>query len=261
MEILITAGGTSEKIDQVRQITNKATGRLGCLVAQAFYAQNPAARIDYVCGANAAAPELPNTQIFRVEDVNGLKSRLEPLLKSKSYDAIIHSMAVSDYAVRGAVSAEQLSDELAGDILKSQPAQKPDEKTLSHFIRNSLLKSAEGGQSAGKISSDIENLILVLEKTPKIIGLFRALQPGAVLVGFKLLDGVTEKELLDTAYGLLAKNGCDFVLANDARSFESGGHTGYLLSQDKESVRFEGKQEIARGIVRAVIERIGRAGI
>ena len=33
MKILITAGGTTEKIDQVRAITNHSTGRLGQALA------------------------------------------------------------------------------------------------------------------------------------------------------------------------------------------------------------------------------------
>lgn len=36
MRVLITAGGTSEKIDNVRSITNHSTGRLGCLIAEKF---------------------------------------------------------------------------------------------------------------------------------------------------------------------------------------------------------------------------------
>ena len=36
MHILITSGGTTEKIDQVRGITNFATGTLGKLLAEQF---------------------------------------------------------------------------------------------------------------------------------------------------------------------------------------------------------------------------------
>ena len=32
-KIVITAGGTSEKIDQVRKITNSSTGKLGMTIA------------------------------------------------------------------------------------------------------------------------------------------------------------------------------------------------------------------------------------
>lgn len=40
MKILITAGGTTEKIDQVRAITNHSTGRLGQALAD-YLAANP----------------------------------------------------------------------------------------------------------------------------------------------------------------------------------------------------------------------------
>ena len=39
MKIVITAGGTSEKIDDVRTITNSSTGRLGYAVGTAFLQQ------------------------------------------------------------------------------------------------------------------------------------------------------------------------------------------------------------------------------
>ena len=39
MKTVITAGGTSEKIDDVRTITNSSTGRLGYAVGTAFLQQ------------------------------------------------------------------------------------------------------------------------------------------------------------------------------------------------------------------------------
>ena len=47
MKILITAGGTTGKIDQVRAITNHSTGRLGQALAD-YLAANPDTTIDYV---------------------------------------------------------------------------------------------------------------------------------------------------------------------------------------------------------------------
>ena len=32
-KFIITAGGTSEKIDNVRKITNSSSGKLGCIIA------------------------------------------------------------------------------------------------------------------------------------------------------------------------------------------------------------------------------------
>ena len=53
MKILITAGGTTEKIDQVRAITNHSTGRLGQALAD-YLAANPDTTIDYVTTKQAA---------------------------------------------------------------------------------------------------------------------------------------------------------------------------------------------------------------
>ena len=36
MNTLITSGGTSEKIDRVRSITNHSTGQLGKIIAETF---------------------------------------------------------------------------------------------------------------------------------------------------------------------------------------------------------------------------------
>jgi phosphopantothenate-cysteine ligase len=94
-----------------------------------------------------------------------------------------------------------------------------------------------------------------MEKTPKIISFLRGLAPQAVIVGFKLLDGVSETELLDAAAGVLEKNECDFVLANDARGITADGHSAILLRRGREIAgRFATKAEIADGIAAAVLQ-------
>jgi phosphopantothenate-cysteine ligase len=57
-----------------------------------------------------------------------------------------------------------------------------------------------------KLSSNINNLIITLKKTPKIIGMIKKLQPETTLVGFKLLSNAAEEELIDIGYSLLEKN-------------------------------------------------------
>ena len=59
MKIIITAGGTSEKIDDVRTITNSSTGRLGYAIGKAF-AENHNDKIEkiyYLHGLRASYPE------------------------------------------------------------------------------------------------------------------------------------------------------------------------------------------------------------
>ena len=85
--------------------------------------------------------------------------------------------------------------------------------------------------------------------------MFRQMLPDAVIVGFKLLSQVSQKELIDTAYGLLVKNGCNLVLANDSSQITGDQHKGYLIDTNKNVQTFGTKQEIAKGIVEAIMKR------
>jgi len=56
MRILVTLGGTSESIDQVREITNQSTGQLGTFIAEQFLAQG--AVVDAVVTKYAKHPKI-----------------------------------------------------------------------------------------------------------------------------------------------------------------------------------------------------------
>ena len=88
MKILITAGGTTEKIDQVRAITNHSTGRLGQALAD-YLAANPDTTIDYVTTKQALKPKRhSNITIYTIESALDLFLQLEELTKKEHYDAI-----------------------------------------------------------------------------------------------------------------------------------------------------------------------------
>ncbi len=252
MNILITAGGTSERIDEVRKISNIATGRLGSLIADAFLEKDT--DVTYLCSEGAILPKSKKARILYVDDVQNLKLTLESLLEEQSFDAVIHSMAVSDYSVKFSVTSYELADYLTNSLLKmdNQPVSR--EQLLTQI--NLALSEYAVNQAPAKISSEIENLYLCLEKTPKVIKIFKELQPDTVLVGFKLLANVNEEVLLNAAKNLMHTNHCDYVLANDKRDINSGHHAGILIGTDRIVGRFNTKQEIADGIVNCVIKKI-----
>ncbi|HML38427.1 MAG TPA: phosphopantothenoylcysteine decarboxylase [Bacillota bacterium] len=227
--IIITAGGTSEKIDEVRVISNFSSGRLGLAVADAFLESQTAdvGKIYYLCDRNTMVPSDKRIEVVRVMGVQGLLEALKNLLTTERIDAVIHAMAVSDYAVKmvttlGAIRAGEEND----------PA-----KQLTD----------------GKISSEIEDPVIILEKTPKAIGEIKKLHPSTILVGFKLLTGVPLDVLIGTGYGLLQKNGCDMVLANDLTEITGEKHVGYLIEKNGKYERLTTKREIAEAIVRNVV--------
>ncbi|MDR0570063.1 MAG: phosphopantothenate--cysteine ligase [Clostridiales Family XIII bacterium] len=257
MNILITSGGTSERIDNVRRITNSSTGRLGLAVAEAFAAEGGVAKIWYVCGLKAVRPQLPKVETIPVESADDLQRTVTEICGSGTVDAVVHAMAVSDYTVGAVTTVAAVADSVelemgrfGADAPKDGARNEP---TCLHERLAIAVKGASTVAHGSKISSEVDDLVLLLRKTPKVLAGFRAMLPKGVIVGFKLLDRVTEDFLIGAAHDLLLKNDCDFVLANDLRDIGESGHVGRLVRKDKSYETFHTKEEIAGGIVAAVM--------
>ncbi|MDR1204927.1 MAG: phosphopantothenate--cysteine ligase [Peptococcaceae bacterium] len=258
MQILITAGGTREPIDGVRTITNTSTGRLGALIAEAFAARDSVTEIHYLCGPSAAVPRSGKARIIPAADVAGLEAAVRNILGHHRIDAVVHCMAVSDYRVRRVTSAAMMADAFVNRPEEtSQPAGRAEAESLMVSLLDEAAPVAAGG---GKISSQIDRMVLVMERTPKIISLFRELSPRSVLVGFKLLDHAGHEDLMDAAHELMKKAQCDFVLANDLRDITGQSHVGYLVGAGKSVRRLNTKEEIAEAIAEAVLEQRNGGG-
>jgi phosphopantothenate-cysteine ligase len=226
MKFLVTAGGTSERIDRVRCITNFATGRLGSLAADCLAQSPEAERVFYICGKTAARPESPKAEILPVTDAAEAEGAVRRVLAENALSAVVHSMAVSDYAVQSVTTPRLYADSPSGAGLGRE----------------------------GKLPSGEDRLILVLRPTVKIISLFRLLAPQALLVGFKLLDGESFDGLIGAAYRLLQKNRCAYVLANDAKDMDADAHTGYLVDRNRKVETYRDKPSIARAIAAHILE-------
>jgi len=250
MNALVTIGGTRERIDNVRNISNVSTGRLGSLIAERLAMCPDIEKVYCVCGMAAKAPQSEKITLIGVDDVSSLEAAVKNLLGRESMDIVIHSMAVSDYRVKKVTSLKLLSEIPAGDAsLTMLPGQNDAGAVMASIIS----RAGSALKSDGKISSDVDDLMLIMERTPKIISMFKALSPGSVLVGFKLLDGVPLDTLIDKGYEVLTLNGCDFVLANDLKEISDERHVGYLIDKEKNYVRYASKKDIAEAIVRAVL--------
>jgi len=240
MNILITAGGTSERIDDVRAITNHSTGALGQALAQAWL-DDPVCQIDYVTTRTAKQPQAdPRLTLHLIEGTDDLFNTLQHLLTTKTYDAVIHSMAVSDFTPAASFSEQAFYQAL--------------NQALPHFgnqVTPALIEEvlAAEKQTSGKISSDTDHLFVVLEKTPKVIQIIKQLQPDTLLVGFKLLTNVSKETLFAVAQASLRKSQADYVLANDLQQIHGTQHIGYLLNQTGEVGQGKTKAELAALIV------------
>ena len=228
MKIVITAGGTSERIDDVRTITNSSTGSLGFAIGNAFIAEEKVEKIYYLHGKRAVWPEHEKIEPIEIGGVMDLKENITRVLTEDKIDAVIHAMAVSDYMVHQVTTLDKLMG-------TEDPAHAQD-------------------LTGNKISSDIDDLIIHMKRSPKVISCIKEVIPESILVGFKLLSGVPHEELIDVGYRLLQKNNCDFVMANDLREIGNGFHKGYLIHRDKTYDSMNTNEEIAAMIVRRVLE-------
>lgn len=240
MNIIITAGGTSEYIDKVRKITNSGTGKLGAIIANTLIKNDNIENIYYICTEKAILPvENPNIKIIKTTDTESVKEAVEKTLKENKIDWFIHSMAISDYNVKYVTNFKILEKELknSNNILKT--LNNPDEKL----------------DNTKKLSSNEDNLVVVLQKTPKIIGLIKDVSPETKLIGFKLLENVEKDYLFEIALKLLNKNKCDYVIANDLKDIKDGNHKAFLINNEI-NVELNGKEEIALQIDKIIRKAI-----
>jgi phosphopantothenoylcysteine decarboxylase/phosphopantothenate--cysteine ligase len=93
--VLITAGPTREKIDPVRYLTNRSSGRMGYAFAEA--ALRRGARVLLVSGPTSLTPP-GAAQVTRVESTEEMRDAVLRLLPQAS--VVIKTAAVSDYRPR-----------------------------------------------------------------------------------------------------------------------------------------------------------------
>ncbi|HZQ69048.1 MAG TPA: bifunctional phosphopantothenoylcysteine decarboxylase/phosphopantothenate--cysteine ligase CoaBC [Terriglobales bacterium] len=117
--LLITAGPTREKIDPVRYITNRSSGRMGYALAEA--ALRRGARVLLVSGPTALIPP-GAAEVTRVDSAEEMRQAVLKLLPEASI--VIKTAAVSDYRPKAAAAQKikrtgpmALELEPTGDIL------------------------------------------------------------------------------------------------------------------------------------------------
>jgi phosphopantothenoylcysteine decarboxylase/phosphopantothenate--cysteine ligase len=118
--VLITAGPTRERIDPVRYLTNRSSGRMGYALAEA--ALRRGARVLLVSGPTSITPPA-GAELTRVETAERMRDAVLKLLPESTI--VIKTAAVSDYRAKSAVDQKikrkgpvALELEPTADILK-----------------------------------------------------------------------------------------------------------------------------------------------
>lgn len=136
LEVVVSAGGTKERIDPVRYITNDSSGKTGHAVAEAAYYKG--ANVTLVTASDLPAPY--GVETVRIESAKELYKAIDR--RFEETDILIMSAAVSDYGVADAADSKMKKDDDSApvtieltenpDILKTM-GQKKEEQFLVGF--------------------------------------------------------------------------------------------------------------------------------
>jgi phosphopantothenoylcysteine decarboxylase/phosphopantothenate--cysteine ligase len=120
-KILITAGSTWAKIDEVRVLTNRFTGRTGIKLARAL--QKSGCDVTLLINPHCVSQELFGLKVVEFYYYDEFKDNVSQLLRKRRFDAIIHTAAVSDYFLPNPNKAKIASGKKSL-VLKLKPTQK-----------------------------------------------------------------------------------------------------------------------------------------
>ena len=91
-KVLVTAGGTVERIDPVRYITNDSSGRMGVAIAEA--ARDLGAEVTLIA-ARTSVPLPGGVTVVRAESAEAMREAV--MARYPSTDVLVKSAAVADY--------------------------------------------------------------------------------------------------------------------------------------------------------------------
>lgn len=204
---VITAGPASAPIDEVRRITNFATGEIGARLAEALAAQGFEPHLFRARGATHT--EAPRGAVLHEFETNhDLTRALEEVAQTRSDEvrAVFHAAALSDYSVTSVRGPE---GPLAG-------------------VR--------------KIPGDLPQIQLVLEPAAKVLPRLRGWFPRAWIVGWKYELAGSREEAIDHARRQLGQRRTDATVVNGAAYGSGFG----LLEDNQSPQHFATKREVAQ---------------
>lgn len=123
-----------------------------------------------------------------------------------------------NYEVRSFRSTAELQNVIREECRKQRP---------DYFLMAAAVSDYSPVAFEGKLSSDEEEMVIRLKRNPKILDELRELTgPQTILVGFKLVSGLSEEQLVAIAQKQNARAALDFTVANDMQEidFEKGIH-------------------------------------
>ncbi|MFC7685055.1 phosphopantothenoylcysteine decarboxylase [Ureibacillus sp. GCM10028918] len=217
-KVLITSGGTLEKWDNVRGHTNLSKGAMGCFLAEAALAAG--AEVIYLHGYFAKLPEhASKMRLTLFEGIEDLARKIESIVQNEFVDFIIMAAAGSDWII------DKIFDQ-SGNLMEEQ----------------------------GKMPSDVPPIIH-FKKAPKVLGQIKGWSPESTLIGFKLESTDDVDYLISRAKLRMESSNAEFMVANSSKSLYGMDEPHFIVVQNGEVVRVDGKEKTANKLVEILANR------
>lgn len=231
MKVLMTSGGTKIPIDRVRHIGNMSKGTFPTKIAMVGMSEYKW-HLDFLYSEGSKAPHL-----FEVDATKSSSGQITHQL-----ECIKHTIRLSG----GYISPTYKDFESYVTELHKQLDQfDPDVVVLAAAVSDYGTVPVDGKIRTGNA------LNIELYPLPKIIKTIKEKKPNVLLVGFKLLVGSTDGELIDAAMDSINKNGCDLVVANDLRDIKNDKHRVLLVTKNGVKIH---EENIDKAVAQAITE-------
>ena len=239
-KILITAGGTREKIDPVRYITNNSSGKMGLALAK--HASNMGAEVTLVStfGVNGNFKNI----------VTETASEMEKVVKENLFeqDCVIMAAAVSDYRVKNYSEQKIKKGVGVDDGLTLELVKNPD--ILREICNLKKIKVRAGEYATVCHTAQEKDTVELTENTESKKNL------SPLIVGFC----AESEHLLENAKIKIKTKGCDFIVANDISrkdiGFNSDENEVYIVDKNLNinHIEKDTKDNIAKKILENIFE-------
>ena len=237
-KILITAGGTKEKIDPVRYITNNSSGKMGIALA------------------NNAADMGADVTLVSTFKVNGnfknivaeTAQEMEQVVKENllEQDCVIMAAAVADYKVKN--YSEQKIKKGMDDNYTLELVKNPDILREISNLKKIKIRSGEYATVCHSAQEDTSSGLAVREESQNNL--------SPIIVGFC----AESEHLIENAKIKIKTKGCDFIVANDISrkdiGFNSDENEVYIIDKNLNinHIEKDTKENIAEKILENIFE-------
>ena len=239
MNVVVTGGGTIAPIDDVRFIANVSSGRFSAAISEACLRRGAA-----VWHVHAPTALLPFHHSARLDldapDPTAEHARIAAL--ERDYQAVrarLHLVPLQYGSVAEYFSALH-------QVFHQRP--------IHVAFLAMAVSDFEPIPILGKIESNTEELTIRCRRTPKVIRSVRDWAPDVFLVGFKLLSGTAQDDLIRAAEIACATNRADLTIANDLSTLRAGRHTVHLVRPGLPVETFGPGDGLAAEVVDRVLE-------